>query len=484
MSNPAYLGASELAGKIRTKEISSLELTRYFINRIERLDDRINAVVVRDFDSALTAAANADKKLAQGNTAGPLHGVPVTVKEAFNVTGLATTWGIPELQDNIANTDAEVVRRLRQAGAVLMGKTNVPYAIGDLQTFNELFGVTNNPWDLSRSPGGSSGGSAAALAAGLCPLEIGSDMAGSVRVPAHFCGVFSHKPTWGAVPVKGHALPGVAAAPDLGVVGPMARAVEDLSLAMDLLVGAQPLNQPGWQPVLPRTGKHSLKEYKVAIWPDCEIAPVDKEVADRVVAIGETLAQVGASVSDQALPEIDFKTSQEIFLNLMWSLTSDNIPDEQYRQACELAASIPADDSSAAAIAMRARVLSHRDWLYYNNQREFLRYAWREFFTEWDILICPVFSVPAIAHDHSPIEQRMLTVNGVSQWYFQPMFWAGLSTVPYLPSTVFPTGLGQNGLPIGLQAISSEHNDHITLDFARLLARETGGFQIPPGFQT
>ena len=484
MSQLAFLSAGELARKIRDKEISSLELTDHFINRIEQLDDNINAVVVRDFDRALAAASKADKELAKGNIAGSLHGVPVTVKEAFNIAGLATTWGIPMLKDNIADADADVVKRVRQAGAVFMGKTNVPYGLGDIQTYNDIYGVTNNPWDLSSSPGGSSGGSAAALAAGLSALEIGSDMAGSIRVPAHFCGLYSHKPTWGIVPNQGHALPGVIASPDLGVVGPMARSVEDLRLAMDLLGGAQPLNQPGWQLRLPRPDKNSLEEYKVAIWPGYEIAQVDEETAARVVGVGETLANLGATVSAQALPDIDFRKNQEIFLNLMWPLTSAGIPDKQYLDACQLAASIPADDVSDAAIAARARVLSHRDWLRHNNRREYLRYAWRDFFNEWDILICPVFSVPAFNHDHSPIEQRKLIVNGVPQSYFQPMFWAGVSTVSYLPSTVFPTGLTQHGLPIGLQVISAEYKDYVTIDFASLLTRQTGGFQIPPGYET
>lgn len=484
MSHLAFLSATELAGKILDKEISSLELTDHFINRIEQLDDGINAVVVRDFDRALAAATKADRQLAMGEITGPLHGVPVTVKEAFNVAGLATTWGIPFLKDNIAATDAEVVKRFKQAGAVFMGKTNVPCGLGDIQTYNDIYGVTNNPWDISCSPGGSSGGSAAALAAGLCALEVGSDMAGSIRVPAHFCGLYSHKATWGVVPNQGHALPGVIASPDLGVVGPMARSIEDLKLAMDLLVDAQPLNQSGWQPGLPRPTKHSLKDYRVAIWSDYKTAPVDEETIARIVSTGEILTKLGVCVSDQVLPDIDFKKHQEIFLNLMWSLTADGVTDDQYLEACQLAESIPSDDLSDSAIAARARVLSHRDWLFYNNQREFLRYAWREFFGEWDILICPVFAVPAFTHDHSPIEQRMLTVNGVPQEYFQSMFWAGVSTVSYLPSTVFPTGLSRNGLPIGLQAISAEYNDYITMDFVNLLTKQTGGFQIPPGYET
>lgn len=483
MSQLSFLSACELARKIREKEISSLELTDHYINRIEQLDDRLNAVAVRDFDRAREEALKADRELAASNIAGPLHGIPLTVKEAFNLAGLATTWGMPVLKDNIADADAEVVKRLKRAGALFMGKTNVPPWLGDIQTYNEIYGVTNNPWDFSRTPGGSSGGSAAALAAGLCALEVGSDMAGSIRVPAHFCGVYGHKPTWGVVPVQGHTLPGFIASPDLGVVGPMARSIEDLTLSMDVLSGAQPLNQTGWSLRLPRPDKNSLKEYRVAIWPDSDIAPVDEEIAARVADTGEILAKLDARVSDQALPDIDFKSNREIFLNLMWPLTTEGIPEERYLEARRLAESIPSDDNSEPAIAARARVISHRDWLYYNHQRELLRYAWREFFDDWDILICPVHALPAISHDHSPIQQRRLTVNGATQPYLQSMFWAGMSTVSYLPSTVFPTGPGQHGLPIGLQAVSAEYNDYITMDFVKLLTERTAGFQIPPGYR-
>lgn len=484
MTPLSFLSANELADLIHRREISSLDLTGHFIRRIEQFDDEINAVVVRDFDRALAAAAQADKKLASGDTTGPLHGVPVTVKDAFDVSGLATTWGIPSLKENIADTDAEAVRRLKRAGAVLLGKTNVPFALGDLQAYNELYGVTNNPWDRSRSPGGSSGGSAAALAAGFSALELGSDMGGSIRMPAHCCGLYGHKPTWGIVPVQGHGLPGMVAPLDMGVPGPMARHVEDLELAMDVLIGPHVLDQGGWQLQLPRPAKKSIEEYRVAIWPDHELAPVDVEISDRVVTIGETLAELGAHISDKALPDIDFKNSQSTYLNLMWSLTMSGATDEQYQTARQLADAIPADDMSDAAVTARARVLCHRDWLHHNNQREQMRFAWQAFFDEWDILICPVFAVPAFAHDHSPIQKRTLEINDEPHAYLQSMFWAGVSTLPYLPSTVFPSGLSKQGLPIGLQAIGAGYDDYTTIHFAKLLTERIGGFQIPPAYES
>ena len=483
MSELCSKSAGALAQMISGKEISSLELTDHFIQRIEKLDDQINAVVTRDFESALAAADTADDLLARGGDIGPLHGVPITVKEALDVAGLATTWGLPFLRQNIANADAEVVRRLKSAGAIVMGKTNVPTALGDVQAFNEIHGVTNNPWDISRTSGGSSGGSAAALAAGFSALEIGSDMGGSIRVPAAFCGVFGHKPTWGIVPDQGHGLPGMVAPVDLGVIGPIARNIDDLSMAMDLLAGPQVLAEPAWQLHLPRSNVTSLKDFRVAIWADDAIAPVSGEISGKVEALGHFLAEHGSKVSFEAKPTIDFELNFQLHQMLMWSLTSVGLSDDEYMQARQVTDIIPPEDTTCLANAARARVLSHKDWLLYNNQREILRYEWRKFFQDWDIILCPAYSIPAFPHDHRPFEQREHCVDGASQEYFQPMFWAGISTPCYLPCTVFPAGLSLDAMPIGLQAISAEYNDYISIDFVRLLTHHLGGFIPPDAFE-
>ena len=483
MSELCSKSAGALAQMVSGKEISSLELTDHFIQRIEKFDDQINAVVTRDFDSALAAAAIADDLLARGGDIGPLHGVPITVKEALDVVGLATTWGLPLLRENIANADAEVIRRLKSAGAIVMGKTNVPTALGDVQAFNEIHGVTNNPWDISCTSGGSSGGSAAALAAGFSALEIGSDMGGSIRVPAAFCGVFGHKPTWGIVPDQGHGLPGMVAPVDLGVIGPIARNIDDLSMAMDLLAGPQVLAEPAWQLHLPRSNVTSLKDFRVAIWADDAIAPVSGEISGKVEALGHFLAEHGSKVSFEAKPTIDFELNFQLHQMLMWSLTSVGLSDDEYMQARQVTDIIPPEDTTCLANAARARVLSHKDWLLYNNQREILRYEWRKFFQDWDIILCPAYSIPAFTHDHRPFEQREHLVDGVSQEYFQPMFWAGISTPCYLPCTVFPAGLSLDAMPIGLQAISAEYNDYISIDFVRLLTHHLGGFIPPDAFE-
>jgi amidase len=481
MSDVAFRPAVDLARMIRSKEIGSLELTEHYIARIERLDREINAVVVRDFERARAAARAADARLAAGETAGPLHGVPMTIKDSYDVSGLPTTWGIPLFKDNVASRDAEVVARLKRAGAVFLGKTNVPFSLGDFQSYNEIYGVTRNPWDLGCTPGGSSGGSAAALAAGLTGLECGSDIGGSIRNPAHYCGVYGHKPTWGIVPPQGHALPGMDAAPDIAVCGPLARSAEDLVLAMEILAGPEPLDAPAWELRLPAP-KTSLKDYRVAVWPTDTYAPVDIEVADRVVRLGDTLARLGATVSDTARPALDVEQSCVTYLTLLNAIVGAGLgAEDRARLRVEADAADPADRSHDV-VSIRGCVLSHRDWLIHNNARERLRYAWRAFFDEWDVLLCPQSATAAFPHDHTPVRDRTVQVNGTAQPYFRQLFWAGLITAPYLPSTVFPTGPSRAGLPIGVQAVGAEYHDRTTMELARLLANELGGFQPPPGF--
>ncbi|MFU8816849.1 MAG: amidase [Pseudomonadales bacterium] len=478
----AFDSAIELARKIREREISSRELTDYYIDRIERYDGALNAVVVRDFDRARQAADAADRALAEGRAAGPLHGLPMTIKESYNIAGLPTNWGDPTFKDNIADHDSETVRRFKGAGALFLGKTNVPLQLADFQSFNDLYGTTNNPWDTARGPGGSSGGSAAALAAGLTGLESGSDIGGSIRNPAHFCGVYGHKPTWGVVAPQGHALPGMLAAPDIAVVGPLARSAADLALSMDIVAGPDPLNAHGWKLDLPRPHKQSLKQYRVALWPTAERSPVSTEIADRVQAVGERLAALGAVVSDTARPAVDLDVSHRTYIYMLNGVMAAGTPDEQFAAMQAQVAALDRDDMSDAAVMARSAVQHHRDWLRASNMRERLRMAWRAFFDEWDILICPQMATTAFEHDHRQFEQRTLVVDNEEQPYFQQLFWSGLITVGYMPSTVFPTGPSRDGLPIGLQAVSAEYNDYVCIDFARLLGEEMGGFLPPPNF--
>lgn len=478
----SFKSASALARMVRERKIGAVELTRHFIGRIEHFDGALNAVVVRDFERALENARMADAALSAGKATGPLHGVPMTVKESFNLKGHPTTWGAPGFRGNIAAEDAEAVRRLKAAGAIVLGKTNVPFMLGDFQAYNDIYGQTNNPWDVSRTPGGSSGGSAAALAAGMSGLEFGSDIGGSIRNPAHFCGVYGHKPSWNIVPMDGHSLPGMEGTPDLAVVGPLARSADDLSACLDAVAGPGPSMAPGWRLELPAPRAQGLKGLRVAVWSGDDIAPVDAEVAERLQAMADLLAQQGAIVSDTARPQIDATANRRAYVALLNSLVGAGVPDEMYEQNKRAAAAFAASDISRPADLARSMVLDHRAWLGFDGVRHGIRRAWRDFFESWDIMLCPIMATAAFAHDHAPMASRSVTVNGQPEPYFDQIFWASLATLAYLPATVFPAGHSRGGLPIGLQAIGPEHGDRTTIAFAQAMARQGESFVPPPGF--
>ena len=474
-----YKSATELADCIRNKEISSVELTTAYIKRIEQYDNTLNAVPVRTFERALSDAEQADSALAKGQINGPLHGIPMTIKESYVMQDTPATWGIEAYRDNISSTDGLAVSRFRNAGAHFLGKTNVPVDLADFQSFNPIYGTTNNPWNTDRVPGGSSGGSAAALAAGFSALEAGSDIGGSIRTPAHFCGVFGHKPTWGIIPMSGHELmPGVPDA-DLSVCGPLARDAKDLVTALDIMAGPSGRQAVGWQLNLPRGEISTLAGLKVALWPSDDLAPVSAETQARVYETGDVLKRLGATVSDTARPNFDTRKAHLTYQNLLTAVMSSSQSPDQVEQVKTMVTNLAADDMSQAAISARASIMMHRDWLRHNFRREKLRSAWDEFFAEWDILICPQFTVPAFPHDHRPFNERVTIVDGVERPYYETLFWSGLIISAYLPSTVFPTGPSAEGLPIGLQAVSGPYRDHKTLEFTQLLSKEIGGFIAP-----
>lgn len=484
MTSIAYDTALDLARRIRNREISAVELTDLFINRIETYDGDINAVVVRTFDEARRDARAADEALAGGGDLGPLHGVPMTIKESYVIAGTPATWGIEAFRDNVAAEDGLAVQRFRAAGAHFLGKTNVPTDLGDFQSYNPIYGTTGNPWDTGRTPGGSSGGSAASLAAGFCGLEAGSDIGGSIRNPAHFCGVYGHKPTYGIIPLSGHELVPNTPDMDLAVCGPLARGADDLRVALGIMAGPTDREALGWQLNLPAADFNHLKELRVAVWANDEMAPVATEVADRITGIGEMLARLGATVSDRARPAFDVARAHANYQTLLTSVMTAAMAGEQVAAADAAARALDPADDSLGAVQTRAMVLPHRDWIRTNSEREKLRLAWSAFFEDWDILLCPQMPTPAFPHDHRPFEQRTITVDNEEQAYFKPLFWAGMIVNAYLPSTVFPTGPSRDGLPIGVQAVSAPYRDYRTIEFARQIGAEIGGFVAPPGYDT
>lgn len=476
-----YADATETARRIRARELTSVECLERYIARIERYNPSLNAIVVSDFERARARALAADQMLQAGEIGGPLHGVPISVKEAFDVAGLPTTFGIPGFENSLASGDAAVVSRLKAAGAVLLGKTNVPIGLGDFQSYNAIYGTTNNPWDLARTPGGSSGGESAALAAGLCALGCGSDIGGSLRNPAHYTGTYSHKPTFGIVPSDGHSPVPSLSEPDLGVYGPMARSARDLSLALSLIAGPGQFAAPGYRLELPRVQK-PLSALRVAVWPDDPMAPVAAELAERCQRVAEALARAGASVSDSARPGFSARDAHACYVKLLQSALSIGEPEDTLLEACRRAsAHDPADRSDPARRAWN-RVMPHRRWLVLHEQRQRVRLAWRAFFEDWDIVICPVACTTAFPHDHRPFGERSLDVDGVQRPYFNQLFWAGLATASYLPSTVIPTGRSRAGLPIGVQLIGPEFHDYATIDVAHQLSELGFAFSPPPNY--
>lgn len=478
-----YRSAVELAASIQAKEVSAVELLQHFLARIETHNPKLNAVIWMDAERALKRAADADAALARGESWGPLHGVPMSIKESYQVEGSPTTWGVPALADNVTETTAIGAQRMIDAGVVLFAKTNVPIHLADWQSFNEIYGTTNNPWDVSLSPGGSSGGSAAALAAGLTGIEAGSDIGASIRNPAHYCGVFGHKPTFGAIASRGQSMPGVHAASDISVIGPLTRSAADLEVALDAMAGPDLLDDVGWQLALPEASQQSLKDFRVAVKLGDPNSVVDQAYGDQLQGLVERLSAAGATINDNAHPDVDTRRLHEVYVKLLRAATSSRLTDDEFDYWAGLAAKHGKDDPSYLARMAQANTLSHRDWLQINNERHAMRFKFAEFFEEWDILLCPAAASAAFPHDQGgERHDRTVTVSGHEVPTTDQLFWAGFSGVVYLPSTVGPAGLQANGLPVGYQAIAGHLRDKTAIQFAKCVEREIGGFVAPPGW--
>jgi amidase len=479
----SFQTAEESAAALRAGEVTSAELTEEAIARIERDDKVINAICVPDFDRARAAAHEADQARARGEDR-PLLGIPVTIKESYNMAGLPTTWGMPQHRDHVPAEDAVQVSRLKAAGAVVLGKTNVPLGLQDIQTFNEIYGTTNNPWNHDRTSGGSSGGSAAALASGFGALSIGSDLAGSLRTPAHFCGIYAHKPTLGLVATRGMVPPPGPALPidlDLAVAGPMARTARDLALLLDVMAGPDPLTLgKAYDVRLPPARHQRLADFRVLVLDDHPLIPTGSAVRAAVNRVADALADSGARVERHTPLLPDLAEAGTLYSQLLVSGSVARFPVDGYEQLRTRAAELSANDESLDAVRLRAMVFSHRDWLEINNQRELHRHAWRQLFAEFDAVLCPITPTPAFPHDHNPNPmERWIDIDGVDYPYFDQLVWAGLATMPGLPATAIPAGRSPEGLPVGVQLIGPMFEDRTPLRLAELLEQKIGGFQPP-----
>lgn len=483
----AFSSATSLVAALRSGTIGARELTELYIRRIERHDPALNAVVVRDYTRAREQAIAAEHARARGEHRA-LLGLPITLKESINVTGLQTTCGVPEWKGYISQHDAPVTTRTRAAGAVLLGKTNVPPMLADWQSANPIFGRTNNPWDRGRTPGGSSGGSAAAIAAGLSALEVGSDIGGSIRVPAAFCGIYGHRPSETLLPRSGQfpmpPLPNPAVV--MGVQGPLARSAEDLELALSVLAGPEVGEDVAWKVTLPAARRERLADFRVAVLPPIPWLPVDEQITAALSDLTGRLTKMGAVVKEIQPDGLgDHREYHGFYRTLLSAVTGARVDAETRRQRIATFRAAGDDLSLGAARGLEGTA---GDYLLWNGRREQHRAAWRAFFREWDVLLAPAINVLAYPHierawpaDNSDLSLTF-TVNGRSVPYLHGLCYPALSTVPGQPATAFPVGLSREGLPIGLQAIGPYLEDLTPIRFTALLAREIGGYRKPSGY--
>ncbi len=483
---PTYRTASDLIRALAARQVSSRELVDAAIARIEAVNPRINAVVVKDYERARASADAADAARARGESK-PLLGLPMTVKEMFNIEGLPTTWGRPDAKGWMPPGDALVVSRLKAAGAVILGKTNVPLDLNDWQSYNDIYGTTNNPWDLGRTPGGSSGGSVAALAAGLVPLELGSDIGGSLRAPAHYCGVFSHKPSLNLIPMRGAGPPqapvNVPVGNNLAVIGPMARSAADLALALDVLAGPDEMwDGIGYKLVLPPVRHDRLADYRVLVIDTHPLFPTARSVSGALNTLADVLAMAGCKVTrpDRATPSLAFLTRN--YVELLAAEDQDGIPPEIRARMMADASTLPPDDDSLHATVLRGATMSHAAATQAGYIRGGLRARWQAVFAEHDVILCPPMPTPAFPHDHGPRQRRRIDVDGRSLPYGEQIVWATIATNCGFPSTTVPVARTETGLPVGVQDIGGYLSDRTTLAFAGMIERDYGGFVRPPGF--
>jgi amidase len=481
----AFLTGRQLRELLISRKVSAVELLDLHLKRVSKLNPVYNAVVALNEENARHQARAADDALARGVDLGPLHGLPMTVKDSFEVVGMTATCGLEELREHMPAKDAVAVQKLRNAGAVIFGKTNLPAGAADHQSCNTLFGLTRNPWNTERTVGGSSGGAAAALAAGMTPLELGSDIGGSIRVPAHFCGVFGHKPSYGLVSTEGHIPPppGHLAPVELGVAGPLARSAGDLELLFDAVLGQSDIDAAGARLELPAARQTELRAFRVAVWNDGKSFPLDSSYAAAIEALVQDLRRCGVNVDDAARPDLDPAESYSVYLLTLFGIMGVGLPPPERAAVLEAGCNAPAGSyPRRIADAVQQSLSQHMMAL---ERRQHLFRAWRSFFRNYDVLLCPITPTVAFPHDVGRLDlaaqfDRTIRVDGHEIPYMDNLAWPGLVTVANLPATAMPTRHLVGGLPAGVQVVGPYLGDRTTLRFAQLVEERLGGFMRPP----
>ncbi len=500
--DPGYATATEISEAIRRKRISARELLQLTFRRVDRYNPKLNAIIIEFRDSALTRATQADEALAHGGIWGPLHGIPVTIKEAFAYEGSPNTWGRPEFKGVNSVRTAAAVERLESAGAIVIGKTNIPTGLADIQSYNAIYGTTNNPWDLRRTPGGSTGGGAAAIAAGLGPLTLGSDSGGSIRTPAHLCGVYGHKPTVNLVSLAGHQpgfwdgrtsaisnsaglRPGesLGRSFDFQVAGPLARDARDLALALSVIGGPAGDESVAWNWRMPPSRQKRLRDFRIGYvtgevrGPDTtHEGPVASDLLDVHEHLLTALAHTGARLERGWPSGIDFRSQSETATYL--GLSRFNPGEEQLKRHRQRLEASPND---MAALAFAG---PHSRWLVETERQLGFRALWQAYFKTHDVFLLPPAATVAFPHDHSePSWQRRIETPDGTITGNDFNYWSVFATVAGLPATVAPVGRTRSGLPAGIQIIAPMWEDGTAIEFAALLADLVGGFVPPPGYE-
>jgi amidase len=475
-----FADATTVLARLRSGETRSRDVLELYLDRI-RTHSWINAVVTVDEDAARASADAADAERRAGAGVGPLHGLPITVKHDVEVEGMLSTYGSTLNRGHVPSQDAAAVARLRRGGAVIFGRTNLPEFAADGQSYNDLHGVTRNPWDPERTPGGSSGGSAAAVAAGMTGLCLGSDMGVSIRIPAAWCGVVGFKPSWGRVPMTGGApVPGAAdfdptlLVEDVAVSGPIARSVADVALAFGVLAAE---HQAG--PGSTRELVDPTQPLRVGVWFDDERSPVSAATLAVLDDACRQLAQAGVEIVPVRPPGLDLDRLEELFELLFMADLVGHSGDEAF---AGLVGALAQSDDWMSRTHLRAATLSHREWLTLEAERNGIRRAWNALFADVDALLTPVVPTSALPHDHGePVNDRRIVVDEVEHpWRPYLTRWCGAVGVAGLPAVSVPVGADAARLPVGIQVVGPMRGDRRVLRAAAVVERICGGFQIPP----
>tara|TARA_B100001996_G_scaffold56083_1_gene39732 strand:- start:1841 stop:3310 length:1470 start_codon:yes stop_codon:yes gene_type:complete len=481
MSSIVLQSAKKQAKAIRERSIKVSDLIEAHFEQIDKFNPEINAVIWQDREAAKEVAWKMDKEVAMGQFRGPLHGVPVTVKESFDLTGAPTTWGDPQYKGNIAKSDSDAVARFRSAGAIVFGKTNVPLNLVEWQTFNEIYGTTNNPWDQTRTPGGSSGGSAAALSTGMSALEVGSDAGSSIRNPAHYCGVFGLKPTFKVVSSRGQSIEELHSESDISVAGPLARTAGDLKLAFKTIEGLRGIEATAFKNHLPTDNRTKLNQFRIGIKLNDPESPVDHDYLAKLDRFVQKLEKAGAKIIRDKIPELDNERHFMIYLKLVGASDSPHFTKKDIKALIDGVKALNNERvTRVCGTRFEGLSLLHRDWINLNAERNKHRLAFDAYFEDVDILLAPATGAPAFKHDQKGQRyRRFLTINGEKHPEMAQLFWSGYSGVVGLPSVVGPIGQVR-GLPVGYQAIAGHGRDFTALAFAEAVERELVGFTPPP----